>query len=145
MRYGRGGDCFSLGQCRRGGFKIDLSGTDLKLRDDIKWISWGAPKTGSRMINFTKSPDFTQASAVCGGSCGGCQPNTGRIYFTPSFCDAPYRKFIHQSSVDNKSKVNRFNLAVPVRVSRSLASQRGEQRPIAPKRKFGGPTSHFIP
>ena len=91
VKFGRGGDCFSLGECRRGGFQLDLSGTGLGLRDDIRWASWGAPK-GSRMINFTKSPDHTKVSAVCGGSCGGCQPSNGRIYLVPSSCNAPLGK-----------------------------------------------------
>lgn len=88
VNFGRAGDCFSLGKCRRGGFQVDLSGTGFQLRDDVRWGSWGTPK-GSRMINFTRSPDRTRASAVCGGSCGGCQPEHGRIYLVPSSCDAP--------------------------------------------------------
>jgi hypothetical protein len=91
VKFGRGGDCFSLGECRRGGFQMDLSGTGLELRDDIRWGSWGAPM-GSRMINFTRSPDRTKVSAVCGGSCGGCQPAKGRIYLVPSSCNAPLGK-----------------------------------------------------
>lgn len=101
VKFGRGGDCFSSGLCRRGGFKIDLSGTGLKLRDDIKWKSWGTPKTGNRMINFTKSPDATKISAVCGGSCGGCQPEKGRIYLTPSSCNTPIGRFTSLYNYNN--------------------------------------------
>ena len=102
VKFGRGGDCFSLGDCRRGGFQMDLSGTGLALRDDVEWGSWGAPQ-GSRMINFTKSPDHTKVSAVCGGSCGGCQPAKGRIYLVPSSCNTPIGKcfFYYSMSLQN--------------------------------------------
>ncbi|XP_028394319.1 uncharacterized protein LOC114518504 isoform X2 [Dendronephthya gigantea] len=99
VKFGRGGDCFSLGECRRGGFQMDLSGTGLELRDDVMWKSWGAPK-GSRMINFTRSPDHTKVSAICGGSCGGCQPARGRIYLIPSSCNTPLGKKFKRSIIE---------------------------------------------
>ena len=107
VKYGRGGDCFSRGQCRRGGFKINLSGTGVKLRDDVKWGSWGAPKADSRMINFTKSADGTKISAVCGGSCGGCQPKSGRIYVVPKDCETPPGKIFKLESFSLVFRANR--------------------------------------
>lgn len=44
--YGTAGDCYSmnLGNCRKGKFKIDLTGTLLKVRPEVTWLPQGLPK-----------------------------------------------------------------------------------------------------
>ena len=44
--YGTAGDCYSMnqGNCRKGQFKIDLTGTLLSVRSDVTWQPQGLPK-----------------------------------------------------------------------------------------------------
>ncbi|KAI8489900.1 hypothetical protein Bbelb_322610 [Branchiostoma belcheri] len=56
-----------------GEFRVDLTGTETRLRDDVYWGTWGNP-SGLWMTNFSMSANRTIVTAKCGGYCGGCAP-----------------------------------------------------------------------
>lgn len=87
--YGKAGDCYSKnsGNCRKGQFKVDLSGTRLRVRDDVNWKFSGWPKNLT-MQDYQKSPDGAVVSAKCGGWCGSCSPSQGFIVLEP-LCSIP--------------------------------------------------------
>ena len=73
--YGTAGDCFSASQvpsCRKGSFKIDLTGTGLKLNENVEWIL-DTDTYGIEMSGF-RNENGLVVSANCGGWCGKCQP-----------------------------------------------------------------------
>ena len=75
IEFGYAGDCWSMnyGPCRRGHFKINLSGTGLRINPTVRWQQVGSPP-GVAMREFVRSKDGTVVSAKCGGRCGFCQP-----------------------------------------------------------------------
>ena len=85
--YGTGGDCFSMhyGPCRRGHFKVNLSGTGLRLRAAVEWKAIGFPP-GIEMQDYKKSKDGTQVTAKCGGWCAQCLPG-GDMLLEQTVCD----------------------------------------------------------
>lgn len=87
--YGKAGDCYSKnsGNCRKGQFKVDLSGTRLRVRNDVNWKLSGWPKNLT-MQDYQKSPDGAVVSAKCGGWCGSCSPSQGFIILEP-LCSIP--------------------------------------------------------
>ena len=89
IAYGTAGDCYSVntGKCRQGGFKVDLSGTRLRVRDDVTWTLQGFP-SGLQLQDYMKSPDGAVVSAKCGGWCGRCKPTRGVILVEP-LCSIP--------------------------------------------------------
>lgn len=89
IAYGTAGDCYSVntGKCRKGGFKVDLSGTRLRVRDDVTWTLQGFP-SGLQLQDYRKSRDGVVVSAKCGGWCGRCKPTRGVILVEP-LCSIP--------------------------------------------------------
>ena len=87
--YGTAGDCYSVntGKCRKGQFKVDLSGTRLRVRDDVSWTLQGFPN-GLQIQDYQKSLDGAVVSAKCGGWCGRCKPTRGFILVEP-LCSIP--------------------------------------------------------
>ena len=73
--YATAGDCFSAsrGQCRKGSFKIDLSGTGLRVDGSVSW-SLFSNTPGIRIQDFTNYQGIV-ISGKCGGWCGQCRPN----------------------------------------------------------------------
>ena len=63
--YGYAGDCSGPTSCSLGYFKVDLSGTCVRLGDDIEFTG----KSAESDINAER----TVASARCGGNCGSCK------------------------------------------------------------------------
>ena len=85
--FGSAGDCFSMnyeGACRRGHFKVDLTGTGLRLRPSVAWKARGFPP-GIEMHEYKRSKDGTLVSAKCGGWCGKCRPS-GEMLLTQTVC-----------------------------------------------------------
>ena len=78
--YGTAGDCFSSnrGNCRRGSFHIDLTGTELRLQSSVTWSVVGKPR-GIQIQDFQMGHGDQIASAKCGGSCAKCQPTGGLL------------------------------------------------------------------
>ena len=73
--YATAGDCFSAsrGQCRKGSFKIDLSGTGLRVDGSVSW-SLSSHTPGITIQGFTNYQGIV-IGAKCGGWCGECRPN----------------------------------------------------------------------
>lgn len=73
--YATAGDCFSANgdKCRRGHFKIDLSGTGLRVDKTVSW-TLVSNTPGLKMQDFTNQQGIV-ISAKCGGWCGQCRPN----------------------------------------------------------------------
>lgn len=73
--YATAGDCFSASSepCRRGNFKIDLSGTGLRVDNRVSW-SLVSNTQGLQMQDFTNYQGIV-IGARCGGWCGHCRPN----------------------------------------------------------------------
>ena len=91
ISYGKAGDCYSKSKqdCRKGQFKINLQGSNLKLDGNPQWIATGSPKgMAERITQFQKSPDNAIVSAHCGGSCSECIPE-GDLKIIPDICAIP--------------------------------------------------------
>uniref|UniRef100_A0A3Q0RHB0 ADAM metallopeptidase with thrombospondin type 1 motif 9 n=1 Tax=Amphilophus citrinellus TaxID=61819 RepID=A0A3Q0RHB0_AMPCI len=71
--FGTAGDCYSAVPCPQGRFKINLSGTGLRLAEDASWISQGT----FVVKTIQKSQDGSRVSGMCGGYCGKCIPSSG--------------------------------------------------------------------
>ncbi|KAH7678306.1 Thrombospondin type 1 domain containing protein, partial [Aphelenchoides avenae] len=71
VTFGTAGDCFSMTECPKGSFSIDLRDTGLKIADDLTWTDHGH-KTYS---NITRSENNAYVRGVCGGYCGECAPD----------------------------------------------------------------------
>ena len=73
--YATAGDCFSASsdRCRRGQFKIDLSGTGLRVDESASW-SMATSTPGIQIQDFTNYAGVV-ITAKCGGWCGQCRPN----------------------------------------------------------------------
>lgn len=71
--YGTAGDCFSMnpGNCRKGSFLVDLTGTGLKVHDKVRWSHQGYPYD-IKIQDFTTNKQGMVVSAKCGGWCGRC-------------------------------------------------------------------------
>lgn len=91
--YGKAGDCYSAnsGNCRKGQFKVDMSGTRLRVRNDVNWKFSGWPKH-LKVQDYQKSPDGAVVSAKCGGWCGSCDPSGGFIILEP-LCSIPAGRY----------------------------------------------------
>ncbi len=87
MEYGRAGDCYSNSKedCRKGQFKINIEGTNLKLDGSLKWMATGTPQDDYRITQFKMSPSNTEVSAHCGGSCSECMP-AEHLRLKPEVC-----------------------------------------------------------
>nr|XP_019942000.1 PREDICTED: A disintegrin and metalloproteinase with thrombospondin motifs 9 [Paralichthys olivaceus] len=71
--FATAGDCYSAARCPQGQFRINLSGTGLKVADDTSWISQG----NYAVADVRKSQDGSRVSGMCGGYCGKCTPSSG--------------------------------------------------------------------
>ena len=73
--YGTAGDCYSSnrGNCRKGSFSIDLTGTGMRLQSSVRWSVQSRP-AGIGMQDFQIRNQSQIVSAKCGGNCGKCQP-----------------------------------------------------------------------
>ncbi|XP_053298458.1 A disintegrin and metalloproteinase with thrombospondin motifs 9 [Pleuronectes platessa] len=71
--FATAGDCYSAARCPQGQFRINLSGTGLKVADDTSWISQG----NYAVTDVRKSQDGSRVSGMCGGYCGKCTPSSG--------------------------------------------------------------------
>lgn len=91
--YGTAGDCFSMnpGNCRKGSFSINLTDTDLKVKDDVKWKNHGYP-SDIQIQEFSRSDAGSVISAKCGGWCGRCAP-TGPLILK-HVCAIPESKLV---------------------------------------------------
>ena len=69
--YGSAHDCHGSGPCPLSKFKIDLTGTCVRLRDKATWIHQGPH---ALMTVVQANENRTVFSAKCGGDCGGCGP-----------------------------------------------------------------------
>ena len=87
MDYGRAGDCYSNSKedCRKGQFKINLDGTNVKLDGRPQWKATGTPEDDFRITQFTISPENTVVTAHCGGSCSECMP-ADHLRLKPEIC-----------------------------------------------------------
>ena len=87
MEFGKAGDCYSnsVQDCRKGKFKINIGGTNLKFKGDLKWMATGTPQDNYRITQFKVSPSSTEVSAHCGGSCSECMP-AERLILQPAMC-----------------------------------------------------------
>lgn len=77
VAFATAGDCFSAGtdtNCRKGSFMIDLTGTGLRVKNDVKWIVQG-DIPGMQIANYENNKGI-MISANCGGWCGHCRPET---------------------------------------------------------------------
>lgn len=86
--YGTAGDCFSsnLGNCRKGSFSIDLTGTGLRLQSSVSWsVDANTSPHGIRIQDYVKKKEDQIVSAKCGGNCGRCQP-TGKLLLDQLTC-----------------------------------------------------------
>eukprot|EP00794_Sanderia_malayensis_P015384 gene15384-16963_t len=90
MQYGTAGDCYSNSRedCRKGKFKINTEGTNLKLDGSLKWLATGTPQDDYRITQFKVSPANTEVSAHCGGSCSECIP-AAPLRLKPEVCVNP--------------------------------------------------------
>ena len=100
IELGYAGDCWSMnyGPCRRGHFKINLSGTGLRIRSSVHWRNAGFPP-GMEMREYRKSEDGTVVFAKCGGWCGYCKP-TGDLFVQQQVCNQVFGKFVIGQSVN---------------------------------------------
>lgn len=62
--------------------QIDLTGTRLHLKDTVKWIHQGFPKS-FHIQDFNRTNNNLIVSAKCGGYCGRCRPKGGFIAVEP--------------------------------------------------------------
>ena len=87
MEYGRAGDCYSKSKedCRKGQFKINLDGTNMKLDGNPQWRATGKPEDDFRITQFTISPEGNVVTAKCGGSCSECMP-AEHLRLRPEIC-----------------------------------------------------------
>ena len=87
MEYGRAGDCYSNSKedCRKGQFKINLDGTNMKLDGNPQWKATGTPEDNYRITQFTISPEGNVVTAKCGGSCSECMP-ADHLRLKPEIC-----------------------------------------------------------
>lgn len=87
MAYGSAGDCYSKSKqdCRKGQFKINLNGTDMKIQGNPTWFAGGTPANMKERITQFKNNDGKILSAHCGGSCSKCQPQ-GHLRLQPDIC-----------------------------------------------------------
>lgn len=87
MEYGRAGDCYSNSKedCRKGQFKINLDGSNMKLDGSPQWKATGTPEDDFRITQFTISPENTVVTAHCGGSCSECMP-ADHLRLKPEIC-----------------------------------------------------------
>ena len=87
MEYGRAGDCYSSSteDCRKGQFKINLDGTNMKLDGNPQWKATGTPNDNFRITQFTVSPEGNVVTAKCGGSCSECMP-ADHLRLKPEVC-----------------------------------------------------------
>ena len=89
VKYGSAGDCYSKSKedCRKGYFKINLNGTNMRIAGPHKWLATGYPVGMSERISqFEHSDDWKVVSAHCGGSCSQCEPHDGHIRLQPDMC-----------------------------------------------------------
>lgn len=84
--YGTAGDCYSSnpGNCRKGDFSIDLTGTGLRLKSSVSW-SLEAEPLGISIRDFKKDKHSQVVTAKCGGYCGLCQPS-GKLLVEQLIC-----------------------------------------------------------
>ncbi|XP_061689162.1 LOW QUALITY PROTEIN: A disintegrin and metalloproteinase with thrombospondin motifs 9-like [Syngnathoides biaculeatus] len=73
--FGTAGDCYSASKCPQGHFRINLSGTGLKVAADARWTSQGI----YAVADIKKSKDGSIVSGTCGGYCGKCSPSSPSI------------------------------------------------------------------
>ena len=87
IEYGRAGDCYSNSKedCRKGQFKINLDGTNMKIDGRPQWKATGTPDDDFRITQFTMSPENTVVTAHCGGSCSECMPAES-LRLKPEIC-----------------------------------------------------------
>ena len=107
VKYGTAGDCYSKSNedCRKGQFKINLSGTQMKVVGNKKWIPTGSPENlKERITKFHNSDDWKVVSAHCGGSCAECEPEEGQIRLLPDICSTDV---VLEPVVSKKRKINR--------------------------------------
>lgn len=69
--FATAGDCYSTSRCPQGQFRINLSGTGLRVAEDTSWITQG----NYAAADINKSQDGSRVSGVCGGYCGKCTPS----------------------------------------------------------------------
>ncbi|XP_048029655.1 A disintegrin and metalloproteinase with thrombospondin motifs 9-like [Megalobrama amblycephala] len=72
MQLGRGPQVENHWPTDKGRFRINLSGTGLKVADNTKWISQG----NYAMADIHRSRDGSRVSRICGGNCGKCTPSS---------------------------------------------------------------------
>jgi len=86
-KFGSGGDCYSESKvdCRKGEFKINLNGTDMRLTGNVSWVAKGYPLDSHRITQYTNEKNQI-ISGHCGGSCVECQPAGGHIMLLPDMC-----------------------------------------------------------
>jgi len=87
IEYGHAGDCYSNSKedCRKGQFKINLDGTNMKLDGNPQWKATGKPEDDFRITQFTISPEGNVVKAKCGGSCSECMP-VDHLRLRPEIC-----------------------------------------------------------
>uniref|UniRef100_A0A3P8V006 ADAM metallopeptidase with thrombospondin type 1 motif 9 n=1 Tax=Cynoglossus semilaevis TaxID=244447 RepID=A0A3P8V006_CYNSE len=71
--FATAGDCYSAARCPQGQFRVNLSGTGLKVAGGASWISQG----NYAVADVRQSQDGSRVSGVCGGYCGKCTPSSG--------------------------------------------------------------------
>ena len=97
--YATAGDCFSASkaQCRKGNFKIDLSGTGLRVDESVSW-SLLSNTSGISIQDFSNHEGIV-ISAKCGGWCGHCRP-VGSLKLDLITCKVRTSKFSSKSICD---------------------------------------------
>ncbi|XP_078695714.1 A disintegrin and metalloproteinase with thrombospondin motifs 9-like [Branchiostoma floridae x Branchiostoma belcheri] len=89
IKFGHAGDCYSALQgCAKGKFKVNLTGTKLKLAN-VEWKLNEHWPQNLQISHMTKSDDGKIASARCGGYCATCDPVGGKIYLIHD-CHFPF-------------------------------------------------------
>ncbi|XP_076238234.1 A disintegrin and metalloproteinase with thrombospondin motifs 9 [Calliopsis andreniformis] len=68
VKYGTAGNCYNNVHCPQGRFSINLTGTQLRLAQDVSWT-----KTSGATMTIDKISD-QHVTGKCGGYCGFCSP-----------------------------------------------------------------------
>ncbi|XP_048251489.1 A disintegrin and metalloproteinase with thrombospondin motifs 9-like [Haliotis rufescens] len=78
--FGTAKDCYSYsGSCKRiGTFHIDTLGTGMKFSTDLKWTGKGSV---GKVYSITRTQNGAVIDLVCGGWCGGCDPDGDMILY----------------------------------------------------------------
>uniref|UniRef100_H3D0N5 ADAM metallopeptidase with thrombospondin type 1 motif, 9 n=1 Tax=Tetraodon nigroviridis TaxID=99883 RepID=H3D0N5_TETNG len=70
--FATAGDCYSATACPQGRFRINLSGTGLRVAEAASWVSQG----NYAEADVQKSQGGSRVSGRCGGYCGKCAPSS---------------------------------------------------------------------